>query len=334
MTGAAALQRWWPWVPLLVLVLLPVGIRETFYLDLLMTTFMYAAITLGWDIMGGYAGYVSLGTVGFYGLGSYAGALLLLRFNIPVFVSAPFIGVLCSLVGAGLGWIALRTRAAAFVIVTLTFTSIVQLLALNLKGLTNGSSGLYMPLLTLPNNLILLPFYYYMLALLVFAYFVSRAIRGSKFGLGLIAIREEEEKAEGLGVDTSLYKILAFAISVFFACVAGALRAQYLNYVDPDIAFDLFITLSPIVMALVGGRGTLIGPLLGAFLVQPLSQYLVFLLPSSVAGQLHLVALGVVLLLVVLFMPDGIVNAYRSARAGGSGWRGRRQTAPPAEAAP
>ena len=314
--------------PLLALVLfvaLPIFVREGFYLDLLLFTFMYAAMSVGWDIMGGYAGYVSLGHVGFFGLGSYTAGLLVVHFGIPVFVSAPFVGLFVAIAGAGLGWISLRARGTSFVIVTLTFTYVIQLVALNWRSLTGGSAGLYLPLLDLPGELVILPFYYSMLILLVVAILVSIAIRRSKFGLGLIAIREEEGKADGSGVNTSLYKILAFAISVSFAGVAGALHAQYLNYIDPDLAFELIITLNLIIMSLVGSRGTVWGPVLGAFIVMPLSQYLIYLLPSGIAGQVHLVALGVVLVLIVMFMPDGIITTYQT-------WRQRRRAGGSADA--
>ncbi len=314
-----------PLLALALFVVLPVFVHEGFYLDLLLFTFMYAAMSVGWDIMGGYAGYVSLGHVGFFGLGSYVAALLVVHLGIPVFVSAPFVGLLAAVVGAGLGWVSLRARGTSFVIVTLTFTYVIQLIALNWRGLTGGSAGLYLPLLKLPGGVVILPFYYSMLVLLVVAILVSIAIRRSKFGLGLVAIREEEGKADGSGVNTSLYKILAFAISVSFAGAAGALHAQYLNYVDPDLAFELIITLNLIIMSLVGSRGTVWGPVLGAFIIQPLSQYLIYLTPSEIAGQVHLVALGVILVLVVMFLPDGIITTW-------STWRGGRSEARPADA--
>ncbi len=316
-----------PLVALAAFVVLPVFVREGFYLDLLLATFMYAAMSVGWDIMGGYAGYVSLGHVGFFGLGSYVAGLLVVHAGIPVFVSAPFVGLFAAVVGAGLGWISLRARGTSFVIVTLTFTYVIQLVALNWRDVTGGSAGLFLPLLTLPGDLVILPFYYSMLILLVVAVLVSIAIRRSKFGLGLIAIREEEGKADGSGVNTSLYKILAFAISVSFAGAAGALHAQYLNYVDPDLAFELIITLNLIIMSLVGSRGTVWGPVLGAFIIMPLSQYLIYLTPSEIAGQVHLIALGIVLVLVVMFLPDGLITTWTTWRSGRGQGRARRADA-------
>lgn len=316
-------RRLFPVVALAAFVLLPLVLRDGFYLDLLLGTFMYAAMAVGWDILGGYAGYVSLATVGFFGMGSYVGGLLVVGLGIPVFVSAPFIALLAALIGAGLGWISLRARGTTFVIVTLTFSYVVQLIALNLRSITGGSAGLYLPLLKLPGDMVIVPFYYANLLLLVIAVLVSLAIRRSKFGLGLIAIREEEGKADGSGVNTSLYKILAFAISVSFAGAAGALHAQYLNYIDPDLAFELVITLSVVIMCLVGGRGTVWGAVLGAFIIQPLSAFLIYYTPAelvAVAGQVHLVALGVLLVLVVMFLPDGIIPTWQA-------WRQRRAQA-------
>jgi branched-chain amino acid transport system permease protein len=301
------LQWGLPLVGLVAIAALPFGGLTPFYLDLGYFTFMYAAMSAGWNIMGGYAGYISLGHLGFFGGGSYLAALLLLHFGWPVFLTAPFVGLVCSVVAAGLGWTALRTRGPAFVIVTLAFTFIVQLLALNLRGLTAGSTGLYLPLLDLPGDVVIVPFYYAMLALLVIAVLTCVAIRRSRFGLGLLAIREDEGKAEGSGIDTSKYKILAFAISVWFAGVAGAVHAQYLNFVDPDLAFELVIMLNVIAMTLLGSRGTVWGPVLGAFILYPVTQYLVFLLPAGLAGQLHLALLGAVLVLVAMLMPDGLI---------------------------
>ena len=151
---------------------------------------------------------------------------------------------------------------------------------------------------------------------------MSLAIRRSKFGLGLLAIREDEGKAEGVGINTSLYKMVAFAISVSFSGAAGAIHAQYLNFTDPDLAFELIITINLIVMSLLGSRGTVWGPVLGAFVLFPVSQYLIYLVPTQIAGQLHLVLLGVLLGLIVMFLPDGVLTTLAE-------WRDRRVTARP-----
>jgi branched-chain amino acid transport system permease protein len=301
-------------VPLAALAGLPLAGPDGFTLDLLYYTFSYAAMAVGWNVIGGYTGYISLASVGFFGMGSYVAGLLLVHLGWPILLTAPLVGLLCAVLATGLGWVALRTRGPAFVIVTLAFSFIVQALALDLKGLTGGSAGLTLPLLGLPGGLELVPFYYYALGLLVVALLVTTGIRRSRFGLELIAIREDEGKAEGSGIDVAACKMLAFSIGIWFAGTAGALHAQYLSYVDPDLAFELIIMLNIVVMTLLGGRGTVWGPVLGAFVLFPLGQYLVFWLPSSVAGQAHLALLGLILVLVARFLPDGLLGAARRLR--------------------
>jgi branched-chain amino acid transport system permease protein len=301
----------WPLIPFVILLALPFNGLNGFLLDLFYFTFTYAAMSVGWNIIGGFTGYISLANLGFFGLGSYVAGLTLAHLGWPILVTAPLVGVVCAAVAAGVGWIALRTRGPSFVIVTLAFTFIVQFLALNLKDITGGSAGLYLPLLNMDPLLRGDLFYYYMLGVLVLSIAVAVGIRRSRFGLGLIAIREDEGKAEGSGINTSLFKIVAFMISAWFAAVAGAVHAQYLNYVDPDLAFELIIMLNMIVMTLLGSRGTVWGPVLGAFILFPLQSYLVYWLPSTIAGEVHLALLGVVLVLIARFMPDGLLVTMR-----------------------
>jgi ABC-type branched-subunit amino acid transport system permease subunit len=297
----------WPVIPLAILIAIPFNGIDGFTLDLFYFTFTYAAMSVGWNIIGGFTGYISLANLGFFGMGSYVAGLMLNQLGWPILLTAPLVGVICAIVAAGVGWVALRTKGPSFVIATLAFTFIVQFLALNLKDITGGSAGLYLPLLNMDPLLRGDLFYYYMLGVLVVAVVVAMAIRRSRFGLGLIAIREDEGKAEGSGINTSLFKIVAFMISAWFAAVAGAVHAQYLNYIDPDLAFELIIMLNMIVMTLLGSRGTVWGPVLGAFILFPLQSYLVYWLPSTIAGEVHLALLGVVLVLLARFMPDGLL---------------------------
>jgi branched-chain amino acid transport system permease protein len=306
----------WPLLPLVILVALPFNGLNGFQLDLLYFTFTYAAMSVGWNIIGGFTGYISLANLGFFGLGSYVAGLMLVHLGWPILLTAPLVGLACALAAAAIGWVALRTRGPSFVIVTLAFTFIVQFLALNLKDITGGSAGLYLPLLNMDPLLRGDLFYFYMLGVMVLSIVVAIGIRRSRFGLGLIAIREDEGKAEGSGINTSLFKIVAFMISAWFAAVAGAVHAQYLNYVDPDLAFELIIMLNMIVMTLLGSRGTIWGPVLGAFILFPIQSYLVYWLPSTIAGEVHLALLGIVLVLVARFMPDGLLVTAQKLIAG------------------
>jgi branched-chain amino acid transport system permease protein len=145
-----------------------------------------------------------------------------------------------------------------------------------------------------------------MLALLCLTLFVSWRIRQSKFGMGLIAIREDEGKAEAVGIDTMTYKVLAFGISAYFIGVAGGIYSYFLTYIDPGFVFDLLTSVTMVLMAILGGRGTLWGPVLGAFIMQPLADWVVGQFGGT---QIHLSVFGGILLLVMLFMPQGILPA-------------------------
>jgi branched-chain amino acid transport system permease protein len=180
---------------------------------------------------------------------------------------------------------------------------------LNLNSITNGAKGMTQPrpgwgdVLWSP-EIMKIPFHYIMLLLLVVTIFVSWSIRQSKFGMGLIAIREDEGKAEAVGIDTMMYKVLAFGISAYFIAVAGGIYSYFFTFIDPGFVFDIFTSVTMVLMAILGGRGTIWGPVLGAFIMQPLSNWVV----SNFGGtQIHLSVFGGILLFVMLFMPQGIL---------------------------
>jgi branched-chain amino acid transport system permease protein len=193
--------------------------------------------------------------------------------------------------------------------VTIAMIFIFRLLALNLDGITNGAKGLTQPRpgwgdIPWSPEIIKIPFHYIMLVLLCLTLFVSWRIRQSKFGMGLIAIREDEGKAEAVGIDTMMYKVLAFGISAYFIGVAGGIYSYFLTYIDPGFVFDIFTSVTMVLMAILGGRGTLWGPVLGAFIMQPLSDWVVGQFGGT---QIHLSVFGGILLFVMLFMPQGIL---------------------------
>lgn len=274
-------------------------------------TFMAAAMASSWNILGGYSGYTSLGHAAFFGLGGYLVAWSHNHYGWHPFISSWFLALIVMGVALVMGWISLRTQGSAFVVVTIAVIFIFRLLALNLGSITNGAKGLTQPRpgwgdVPWSPEFIKIPFYYIMLALLCVTLFVSWRIRQSKFGLGLIAIREDEGKAEAVGIDTMLYKVLAFGLSAYFVGVAGGIYSYFFTYIDPTFVFDIFTSVTMVLMAILGGRGTLWGPVLGAFIMQPLSNWVVGQFGGS---QIHLTVFGAVLLFVMLFMPQGILPA-------------------------
>ncbi len=300
----------------------PYVVPNQYYQHIIVMTLMAAVMASSWNIIGGYAGYTSLGHAAFFGLGAYLVAWTDNHFGWHPFISSWFLGLVVMMVALLMGWISLRTHGSAFVVVTIAIVFIFRLLALNLGDLTNGARGMTQPRpgwagVQWSPGFMKIPFLYILLVLLCLTIFASWWIRNSKFGLGLIAIREDEGKAESVGIDTMMYKVLAFGISAYFVAVAGGIYSYFFTYIDPGFVFDVFVSVTMVLMAILGGRGTLWGPVLGAFIMQPLANWVV----GQFGGTaIHLTVFGGILLLVMLFVPQGILPALsetlkRRARA-------------------
>ncbi|MBI1795221.1 MAG: branched-chain amino acid ABC transporter permease [Chloroflexi bacterium] len=287
----------------------PFAARSQYQQHIMVMTLMAAVLASSWNIIGGYTGYTSLGHAAFFGLGGYLVAWTNNRYGWHPFISSWFLALVVMVIALIMGWISLRTQGSAFVVVTIAVVFIFRLLALNLSDITNGAKGLTQPRpgwagIPWSPEVIKIPFYYIMLALLSLTIFVSWRIRQSKFGMGLIAIREDEGKAESVGIDTMMYKVLAFGISAYFVAVAGGIYSYFFTFIDPSFVFGIFTSVTMVLMAILGGRGTLWGPILGAFIMAPLSDWIVGKFGGS---QIHLAVFGGILLLVMLFMPQGIL---------------------------
>ena len=269
---------------------------------------MYAALATAWNLIGGFSGYLSLGHVAFFGIGAYANAIAFEHLGLVSgygpFLLLPAIGVGVAAVAIPIGWLALRTRAATFAIVTLTLVFVGQQLAFNLHSLTGGSQGASMPLPPFALSHYELPFYLAMLAVFAVAMLVSWWVRASNLGLMLFAIRDDEDRARGLGVHTTAVKLAAFATSAGLVAMAGGVWAYYIGFIYPQFAIDPLITIGMVLMAYLGGKGTLWGPALGAFILVPAQQYLAYRLGAS---ELYLVGYSAVFLLVMLLLPRGIL---------------------------
>lgn len=287
-------------------------------------TMMYVGLATAWNIMGGYTGYISLGHAGFFGFGSYSLGLILAKLGIEggyaPFLFVPVAGVLTALLAVGVGWFALRTRAATFVIVTIAFMFMLQLLAENLVGLTGGGTGLAFPAPPWRGDFYNIPFYYAMLVLALFALAISWWIRRSKFGLGLLAIRDDEDKALAVGVPAVTFKLTAFVVSAALVGMIGGVYGYYVTYIYPQFVVDPLIGISMVLMVFLGGLGTIGGPVLGALILEPAQLWLAY---NYGASRLYLVLYAAVFLLVILLMPRGIIPSVRELLA-------RRQAAAPA----
>ena len=279
-------------------------------LNMLVFVLMFAALASAWNLVGGLTGYPSLGHAAFFGIGAYAFALLLhgrteLTDGWQPFAWLPAIGVGVALIGVPIAAIAMRTRADVFAIVTITLLFVVQTLAFNLHGLTGGAQGLSFPVAPFPADTFERPFYYVLLGLLVLAMLLTYGTLHSKAGLALATVRGDEDKARGLGIPVAGAKVLAFAVSVGLTAMVGAVWAYYqVGIIYPQFAVDPLITIAMVLMVFLGGRGTLWGPVLGAFVLESGQQYLAYQLGAS---QFYLIAYAMIFLLIMLFLPRGVL---------------------------
>lgn len=271
-------------------------------------TLLLAVLAQGWNIIGGYAGYASFGNSVFYGLGSYGVAIAMAQWELP-FAAGLALGAALAVVFAVLmGVPVLRLRGHYFAIATLALAQVMTAIVSNI-GLAGQNIGLVLPPL---NNDPL--FYELSLGLLTLATLTVAWLTRSRFGFGLIAIRENEEGAAVMGVNTTLYKVTAFAISGVFSALAGGIHAYWITFLDPESAFDISLNVKMIIMAVFGGAGTVLGPVVGAFSLSAISELLSSEI-TSVAGLFF----GAVIVAAVVLMPRGLADLLRHARK--SGWR-------------
>lgn len=326
MSISQRLRHQWPLVALILLLIYPWVFRQTYYHLLGFNVLLSATTATSWNIMGGYTGYKSLGHAAFFGLGAYAVAIAANQLGWSPLLSAPVLALGVAVVALLLGWIMLRTSGSAFVIATIAMLLIFRLLASNLKEITNGSPGLSQPIPPWPPAFSRMPFYYYMLVVLIIVLLVSAYIRRSRFGLGLLAIRDDEGKAEMVGVNTTLYKVIAFGTSAYFVALGGGIWSYSAVHISPPFAFDILISVDMILMTMLGGLGTLWGPVLGAFILVPLADIILF--SNFGSSQIHIAIFGGLMLLIILFLPRGILPTLqerlerrRAPRAAHSGER-------------
>ncbi len=276
--------------------------------DLFFFTLMYAALATAWNIVGGYSGYISLGHAAFFGVGAYATGIAFTHISIGggyrPFYALPLVGIGVAIIAVPVGWVAYRTRAATFAIVTITLLFVAQQLAFNLRSLTGGSQGIAIPTPNFAVSTYNVPYYLAMLCVLALSLLASWYVRGSKLGLALLAIRDDEDRARGLGVRTSFAKLTSFALSAGLVAMVGGVWAYYLSFIYPQFAVDPLVTIGMVLMVYLGGRGTIWGPVLGAFILVPAQKYLAYRLGAT---DLYLVGYSSVFLVVILLLPRGIL---------------------------
>ena len=308
----------------------PLVSDDTYYQNMIIISLVFAVGASGLNIITGFTGYVSLGQSAFVGLGGYTIGVLATKFDtVSPWLWVPVAGLVAAAVAVGLGLVSLRSRGPAFVIITVAFLFLMQQVAVNWEDVTGGTAGLLLPLPTWGIDVINWPFYYALVAILAVQLLMTWWIRRSKFGMGLIAIREDETKAATIGINLPVHKVAAFVASSVFVGMAGAVYGYYLTFIDPLGMFAILISVQIILTLLVGGKATLWGPVLGAFLIEPLNETVNNSLGTLGGGNARLFLFGGLLMAVVVFLPNGILPSlaaflFRRSREGKAGLVGAR----------
>jgi branched-chain amino acid transport system permease protein len=293
-------------VMLAVLIAFPLVINNALYSEFGVLTLIFVAAVVAWNMFSGYSGYISLGHAVFFGAGAYTVGLLTEHWHLnggQIFWLLPLGGVAGAAVAVPFGLIALRVRRHTFVVITIAIFFIFQLMAYNFS-FTGGNSGLSTPTFFWDPATYNNPFYYVALVIAIATIVLSWLIRGSRFGLQLLAIRDDEDRARGLGVRAMRVKLAAFVISAAITGIVGGLWWFFVGEALPNTVFNPVFDLSIALMAFLGGFGTVAGPILGALILEPLQQYVTITFTNGYLGE---VFLGVLFLLVILFLPRGII---------------------------
>jgi branched-chain amino acid transport system permease protein len=281
------------------------SLTTSYQKSVLLLAFMYIALAMSWNLIGGYTGYFTFGHIAYFGIGAYTAALSIAALDIHWLLAAALAAALAGVTAAAVGYPSLRVKGPAFVILTLAFSQTLRIATHIFDKWTHGASGI-----SLPSQQSLDHVYFALAGAALTAIIATWWIDGSAFGRRLKAIRDDEFAAEAIGVATGSEKLKAFVLSAVLPGYCGAVYAWYLGYINPEEAFSLRINVSMIVMALLGGAGTVIGPVIGALLVFFVSEALWARFPV-----LHQLAFGAALMALVLFAPDGIVGQLRRRRA-------------------
>jgi len=301
-------KRLIPLIAALALFAIPLGVSNQFLLHLCISVLMWTVLGVAWNLLGGYAGQVSFGHASFFGVGAYTTMILYLSFGLAPWYGMALGGVMGALLSLPIGLICFRLRGPYFSLSTLAVAEIVRLVALNWESLTAGPMGLLIT--TLPEVSFFgsavnwerkEPFFYIIALVAILAMLGTWAFTRSRLGSELVAIREDEDAAESIGINTVRAKVLTLAASAFFAGVGGGFYSLYYRYIDPDAVFAISLSMEMVFLAVVGGLRTVIGPVIGAVFLATIAE---LFRDRFTVG--HLIFYGLFMMIVIRYMPEGI----------------------------
>jgi branched-chain amino acid transport system permease protein len=288
--------------------------RDPYFLHAAITVLLFAFLASSWNIIGGLAGQHSFGHSVFFGIGAYVSTILFIYWNVPPFLGMIVGGIIAAIASIGIGYPCFKLRGPYFALSTLAFTEIFRIIATTTEQVGpvdfKGAAGILIPFRP-GNSFVNFQFaekayyYYIILAMLILILFIHNWIEKSRWGLYLAAIRDNEDAARSIGINARRFKILALMISAFFGAMAGTFYAQFFLYIEP-ILFSSALSIEILLIAIVGGAGTLMGPFLGSLILTPISELTRTYLGGTYAG-VQLIIYGGVLVAVMMFAPQGII---------------------------
>jgi len=284
-----------------IVALLPLLGIDRYYMRFFTYLFMWIALSGCWNISSGYTGYIDFGPVVYFGIGSYVTAVAMTMFNIPFFLSVVLAGIIALVISLIMGMPTLKLKGAYFAIATFAFAESMKQIILSFDRTFHikffmGSHGITLPI---SNNYPM--FYYLMLFMAGIVVVTTFFVEKTRFGLALKAINESEQASEMIGIDTTMIKLSAYMISAFFISIIGGIYAYWVTYITPDDVFNVHKTVQMVIMSLLGGMGTLIGPVLGATFLSTVSEYL-----GAEFVENYLIIVGIIVVLVILIEPSGL----------------------------
>ncbi len=292
---------------------LPLVVRSATYMHILVLLLFYAYLTTSWNIVGGFAGVLPLGHAAFVGIGAYTSTILSLQYGVSPWLGMLVGGVLATIAGVIIGLPTLKMRGAYFALATIAFAEGFRVMVENIDYIgplkLNGPRGLQIPPLETGLTSFMFatkePYYYIILVMLLAVMLLTYIISRSKLGYYLIAGGEEPEAAMALGVNVARARLIAMAVSSFLTALAGTFYAQFSLYIHPKSIISLDMSFEIAFIALIGGRGSIIGPLLGAMLLRPVSDFCRIYFGDTLPGM-HLIIFGLVLIFVMYYQPRGL----------------------------
>ena len=305
-------------VAVILLLAIPLGVTDEYYLHVLAVVLYFAYMASAWNIVCGYTGQLSLGHSALSGIGGYISTLLLINAGLSPWIGM-FVGAICATgVGVLVGWPCFRLRGPYFALTTIAFAEILRIWTENTEEIfgleLRGAQGLSVPLKGHAPALFQfegkVPYYYIIIAMLVAVMAITWWMERSRMGFYLKAIRADQDGAEALGVNSTRYLLSAMAVSSFLTALGGSFYAQYFRYINPERNMGLDFSIELALMGIVGGQGTVVGPVLGAFLLTPAGEITRATLGGKFPG-LHLVIYGSVLIFAMLFLPKGLIQPIR-----------------------